>query len=96
MKYLKPINENLKPGYTKNDLLNLLKPIMNQIYEVTFTEEAKRTGINDKDEQVMAQIISHLFEWDYESLTKIYAYALEDSNYSDDATEIGNKIGLDI
>ena len=36
MKHLKLLNETLKPGYKKSELMSLLKPIMNQVYEATF------------------------------------------------------------
>lgn len=96
MKHLKLLNETLKPGYKKSELMSLLKPIMNQVYEATFTEEAKSEGIEDKDEQTIAHILTHIFDWDYNAITKVYAYALEDSNYRKEATEAGKKVGLDL
>lgn len=90
------VSENLKPGYKKEELMALLQPILNQVYEATFTEDARKSGIEDKDEQVLAHVLTHILDWDYEALTKVYAYALEDSNYREEATRVGKEIGLDL
>jgi hypothetical protein len=78
------INEDLKPGYNGAELKAMLKPIMNQVYEATFTEEAKKNGIDDRDEQVMGHILSKYFNWDAESILKAAAYGMEDANQRGD------------
>ena len=84
LKSFEQVNEELKPGYESKELMSMLKPIMNEVYEATFTAEAKREGIEDKDEQTMAHILSKVFHWDRDSILKVAAYALEDSNYHKD------------
>jgi hypothetical protein len=84
LKSFDQLNEALKPGYESKELLAMIKPIMNEVYEATFTAEAKRDGIEDKDEQTMAHILSKIFQWDRDSILKTCAYALEDANFHED------------
>jgi transposase len=87
------VNENLRPGFESSELAALILPVINQVKEASFTEEAKREG-NISNEQVLGLIISKLTGWDYEKISAVAAYAYEDSNYSEEAERMFKEAGI--
>lgn len=87
------LNENLKPGYSNEDLAALMIPVINQVKAASFTKEAQESG-DITNEQVLGLIVSKLTGWDYEKISATAGYAYEDSNYHDEAEKMFKEAGI--
>lgn len=87
------LNENLKPGFSNEELAALMLPVINQVKAASFTKEAQESG-DITNEQVLGLIVSKLTGWDYEKISATAGYAYEDSNYRDEAEKMFKEAGI--